>query len=154
MRFRSARRCAAVLLLAAGCSSSDDATHGPPGAAVSTVPAGAPVTPIRHSYFPRREDVDFWETVPKTHLEPVFFLQVQPQILTPAEGPWVATFSDRDGRVLARIPGLRVDVATGNFLFLCARDRFPPGDWTLVLEVTEGGLQGREPRQVFRFRVE
>jgi hypothetical protein len=149
------RWCGAVLLLAVGCTgSSEDASSEQAAPPVSALSTGAPVTPIRHSYFPRRNDVDFWETVPKTHVEPLFFLQVQPRIQTPAEGPWIATFSDRDGRVLARIPGLRVDVATGNFLFLCARDRFAPGDWTLTLEVVEGGLAGREPRQVFRFRVE
>jgi hypothetical protein len=147
-----ARGPAAVLLLCAGCSSSpeDAATE----AVAVSAPGSVAVSPIRHSYFPRRDDVDFWETIPATHAEPQFLLQVQPRIQTPAEGPWIATFSDREGKLLARIPGLRVDVATGNFLFLCAKSRFAPGDWTLALEVMEGGLEGREPRQVFRFRVE
>jgi hypothetical protein len=148
---------ATLLILGAGCArepeeGSADSSTDPAGA--PSVSAAAPVLPLRHSYFPRREDVDYWETIPRTHSAPQFFLQVHPRIKTPAEGPWIATFSDETGGVLTRLPGLRVDVATGNFLFLCSRRQFPPGDWTLALEVMEGGLAGSEPQQVFRFRVE
>lgn len=147
-----------VLLGAAACSpgpeedrpAASGSADGAPAVAADT----APVLPVRHSYFPRRADVDYWETVPSTHSDPMFFLQVQPRIETPAEGPWVAVFSDETGRPLTRLPGLRVDVATGNFLFLCSRRAFAPGDWTLTLEVMEGGLAGIEPRQTFRFRVQ
>ena len=145
----------AVLLgVAVGCSPApEDETPAATEVAVPAVAAAA-VVPIGHSYFPRRADVDYWETVPRTHTDPQLFLQVHPRIETPAEGPWVATFRDANGDVLIRLPGLRVDVATGNFLFLCARNRFAAGDWTIALEVMEGGLVGREPRQMFRFRVE
>jgi len=144
-----------VVLALGGCSGPDGgspSTDREPAAVTSR--STPPVRPVRHSYFPRRDDVDYWETVPAGDADPQFFLQVYPRIKTPAEGPWVATFSDAAGDVLARLPGLRVDVATGNFLFLCDRSRFPPGDWTITLEVMEGGLSGVEPEQTFRFRVE
>lgn len=145
----------ALLAVAAGCSPApEDETPSAAAPVPAAAVAAAPVVPIGHSYFPRRADVDYWETVPRTHVDPQFFLQVHPRIETPAEGPWIATFTDANGDVLLRLPGLRVDVATGNFLFLCARNRFAPGDWTIALEVMEGGLAGREPRQSFRFRVE
>jgi len=144
---------AALLAVFAGCSPAPEEETPPPATPAAAVTA-APVVPIGHSYFPRRADVDYWETVPRTHAAPQFFLQVYPRIETPAEGPWLATFADANGDTLIRLPGLRVDVATGNFLFLCARNRFAPGDWTIALEVMEGGLTGREPRQEFRFRVE
>jgi hypothetical protein len=146
-----------LLALVAGCS---PAPEKQPGAATESASAlvvatsRLTVVPVRHSYFPRRDDVDYWETIPRTHSDPEFFLQVHPRIKTPAEGPWIATFTDAAGDVLTRLPGLRVDVATGNFLFLCSRREFAPGDWTLALEVMEGGLEGIEPQQTFRFRVE
>lgn len=152
--------CGAGLLLlgAAACSPAPEEDRPPAegsGGGTPVVAARpAPVVPVRHSYFPRRADVDYWETVPTSDPDPQFFLQVHPRIETPAEGPWIASFSDESGRVLTRLAGLRVDVATGNFLFLCSRRAFAPGDWTLTLQVVEGGLAGIEPQQTFRFRVQ
>ena len=146
--------------VAAGCADTSEEETAPPPAAAVTAPVvsasslRAPVVHIRQAYFPRRVDVDYWETIPRNHAAPEFFLQVQPRIKTPAEGPWIATFINSAGEEVVRLPGLRVDVATGNFLFLCSRPHFRPGDWTIRLEVAEGGMVGIEGVQTFRFRVE
>ena len=159
------RRTPAALALALACAAcSGDSGESAPGSVPAAGPGSSPavveargrppVQPIRRSYFPRRSDVDFWETIPRAEAEPEFLLQVHPRVETPAEGPWIATFLDARGEVLTRIRNVRVDVATGYFLFLCSARSFPPGDWTLELEVEEGGFVGREREKVFRFRVE
>jgi len=79
---------------------------------------------------------------------------VHPRIRTPAEGPWTITFVDPEGHEISRQEGLRVDTATGAFTFLCAASRFAPGDWTILLEVPEGGMVAGPREREYRFRVE
>jgi hypothetical protein len=130
------------------------------GCAESTKPSRAPaggerpaVAVIAHSYFPRLESEDYWETISLADAGGDFLLVIQPRIRTPAEGPWRATFRDSGGRVLVSHRNLRVDVATGQFTFLCTARSFTPGDWTLELEVEEGGLVSAERKRLYRFRV-
>jgi hypothetical protein len=108
---------------------------------------------VTHAYFPRLDSEDYWETISLADVGADFLLMIQPRIRTPAEGPWRATFRDANGRVLASHRGLRVDVATGQFTFLCSARSFTPGDWTIELEIEEGGLVSGEPKRTYRFRL-
>jgi hypothetical protein len=112
------------------------------------------VEPVARSFWARPESEDYRETVPRNEVGAHFLMHVAPRIETPAEGPWTIAFVGPSGRELARFEGMRVDVATGHFTFLCATDRFAPGDWTVVLRVEEGGLSGGARRRTFRFHVE
>jgi hypothetical protein len=141
------RALAAVLaVVAAGCA------EDPGGGGVT--PVDAPTEIVRHSYYPRLATEDYWETIRLAEAGPRFMLYVHPRIKTPAEGPWTATFRRSDGHQLSRHTGLRVDVATANFTFLCSSRHFTPGDWTLELEVEEGGLVSGDRKRLYRFRVE
>ena len=136
-----------VACFGVGCSESEKplpATQGADRAAVAVV---------KHAYYPRLESEDYWETILLGDAGAEFLLMIQPRIRTPAEGPWRATFRDPKGRVLALHQGLRVDVATGQFTFLCSARSFAPGDWTIELEIEEGGLVSGDPRRTYRFRV-
>ena len=115
---------------------------------------GAPVEVVEHAYYPRLVSEDFWEVVQLAEAAPHFLLIVHPRIKTPAEGPWTATFRDPAGTALVQHRGLRVDVATANFTFLCAASEFSPGDWSLELEVEPGGMVSGERKRLYRFRVE
>jgi hypothetical protein len=115
---------------------------------------GPAVTVVRRAYLPRLVSEDWWETIRRAEAGPEFLLLIHPLIKTPAEGPWTATFLDPAGRVFAAHHGLRVDVATGQFTFLCRSEMFVPGDWAIELEVEEGGLVAGERKRSYRFRVE
>ena len=108
---------------------------------------------VKHTYYPRHESEDYWETVDLSEAGGTFLLFVQPRIRTPAEGPWTAVFVDPEGRQRSRFTGLKVDVATGRFTFLCSSSDFAPGDWIIQLSVEEGGLVSGERERTFRFRV-
>ena len=117
-------------------------------------PANAPVEAVEHTFYPREESEDYWETIRRVSVGDRFLLAIHPRIRTPAEGPWTAEFVDPGGAVLSAHPGLRVDVATGNFTFLCTTAAFAPGDWTLRLRVEQGGMAAGERARTYHFRVE
>lgn len=140
---------AAAVLLAGGCGG-----EGGGGAAGGGTAGGEAVQPVRHAYYPREISENYWEVVPLADAGPWFLLIVHPRIRTPAEGPWTITFIDPEGHETARHENLRVDTATGAFTFLCAASRFAPGDWTILLEVPEGGMVAGPREREYRFRVE
>jgi hypothetical protein len=131
----------AVAALVTGCSE----TGGAAGSVVEHVP---------RTFYPRPESENFWETIPRAGVGGHFILHVATRIQSPAEGPWTITFLDPTGAELFRQDGLRVDSATGMFTFLCESSRFAPGDWTIRLEVAEGGLVAGPRERILRFRVE
>jgi hypothetical protein len=144
------RRLGAVLVtllavsLASGCGDDTGGAGGAGGGAVEHVP---------RTFYPRPDTENFWETIPRAEVGDHFILHVSTRIKAPAEGPWTITFIDPSGAQLSRHEGLRVDTATGLFTFLCDTSRFAPGDWTIRLEVEEGGLVAGPRERLFRFRV-
>jgi hypothetical protein len=120
---------------------------GPP-----TLPT--PVEVVRHTYYPREGSEDYWEVVSREKTGARFLLVIHPRIKAPIEGPWLVEFRDPSGAVLSRHEGLRVDVATGNFTFLCHSDGFAPGDWGLRMTLEDGGVTAGERVREYRFRVE
>ncbi|MGQ0722000.1 MAG: hypothetical protein ACT4PE_10565 [Candidatus Eiseniibacteriota bacterium] len=143
----------AAASLVAGCGDAGDAGNagGTRRAGVSTTAA---VEHVPRTFYPRPESEDFWETIPRAEAGAHFILHVATRIQTPAEGPWTITFLDPAGSEQFRQDGLRVDSVTGMFTFLCETSRFAPGDWTIRLEVAEGGLVAGPRERGLRFRVE
>lgn len=141
---------------AIGLSGCGENGNGSGASAEANVVAGdgPAVKVVKRGYYPRPESEDYWETIRLEETGPDFLLLVHPRIKTPAEGPWSATFLDPRGEVFSEHHGLRVDVATSKFTFLCQSARFAPGDWTLVLEIEKGGLVAGEPKRTYRFRLE
>ncbi len=138
---------------AAGCDGSDSgaaarARRGPP--AGGAAPAAQV---IAHTYLPRPERENYWEPVVLAPGEPHFLLQIHPRLKTPAEGPWTLRVKNAAGEPVVTLPGMRVDVATGAITLLCESSRFAKGDWTVELDLDEGGVTSGESRYVFRFRV-
>ena len=158
---------AAVTIVAgflASCGSSDSDSAAAPvpatGAAASgpgravPVAASPPVSVVARTFLPRPDGEDFVERIPLAEVGGEFVLQVMPRLITPHEGPWTVTFRHADGDTLARIPGQRVDVATGRLTLLARSDRFRAGDWEIVLTLDEGGQTAGAARRVWKFRVE
>jgi hypothetical protein len=125
---------------------------GRPSRGPSTLPT--PVEVVHHTYYPREGSEDYWEVVSREKTGARFLLVIHPRIKAPIEGPWLVEFRDPTGAVLSRHEGLRVDVATGNFTFLCHSDGFAPGDWGLRMTLEDGGVTAGERVREYRFRVE
>jgi hypothetical protein len=114
----------------------------------------AAVEVIRHTFLPRLEKENYWEPVKLERGEKRFLLEVHPRLKVPSEGPWTLTVSNAQGDVAAREPGQFVDVATGAITLLCEASAFSKGDWTIALDLEEGGRTSGPTRHAFRFRVE
>jgi hypothetical protein len=145
---------AAAAAMAGGCGAEDGGGAARGGAPAEPAAAGEAVELVRHAYYPRELSENYWEVVPLAETGPHFLLMIHPRIRTPAEGPWTITFVDPEGNETARHEGLHVDTATGAFTFLCTASRFAPGDWTILLEVPEGGMVAGPREREYRFRVE
>jgi hypothetical protein len=159
---------AALLLVVAGCGPGDEravpADEAPPagGGPVGGLPVipgpgeglRAPVDVVPRSYLARPVEQDYVEVVPREEAGPVCALLVQPRVRTPREGPWTITFRDPRGEVAATLPPQRVDTATGYLTLVAHTPFFGVGEWTIELDLVEGGLTHGPERQVFRFRVE
>jgi hypothetical protein len=118
-------------------------------------PAGEDaVTVIPHTFIPRLERENYWEPVKLGRGEEKFLLQIHPRLRTPGEGPWTLTIRNAEGEVAARETGQVVDVATGAVTLLCEARSFPRGDWTIDLDLEEGGRSAGPTKHRFRFRVE
>jgi hypothetical protein len=148
---RRAVTAGALLLGAAACTISREAP--PPPSSAEASPAH-PLRVVPHAYLARGADQDWWETIHPAEAGEEFLLYLQPKLLAPAEGPWTLTVRSADGRVVARVPTLRVDPATGRLALLGRTASFPAGDYTLDLELEPGGLTHGPERQQFRFRVQ
>jgi hypothetical protein len=157
---------AAVAALVTGCGDGGGGGNAPAGekraASRGATAGGAPgitvaaggIEHVPRAFYPRPVEEDFWETVPRSGAGAHFLLHVATRIKSPAEGPWTITFLDPAGAETFRQEGLRVDTATGLFTFLCETARFAAGDWTIRLEVAEGGLVAGPRERLLRFRVE
>lgn len=108
---------------------------------------------IRHTFLPRLEKENYWEPVQLQRGERSFLLLVHPRLEAPSEGPWTLTIRNAGGEEVVRKTGQVVDVATGAITLLCDASSFPKGDWTIALELEEGGRTSGPTQQKFRFRV-
>jgi hypothetical protein len=113
-----------------------------------------PAEVIAHTFVPRPEKENYWEPVKLDRGEKSFLLQVHPRLEVPSEGPWTLTIRNSAGEEKMRKIGQQVDVATGAITLLCDAASFPKGDWTISLELEEGGRASGPSKQMFRFRVE
>jgi len=109
---------------------------------------------IRHTFLPRPEKENYWEPVKLERDDQRFLLEVHPKLEAPSEGPWTLTIRNASGEEVVRKPGQTVDVATGAITLLCAAVAFPQGDWTITLDLEEGGRTSGPTQQKFRFRVQ
>jgi len=147
-------------LLLAGCAPGDDA---PPPDGVRDAPAVVPATAdpagepvlrvIPRTYLARSESQDWVEEIDRAEAGERFLLVVEPQLRTPAEGPWTLTLAREGAAAVLRLPHLRVDRATGRITFLVRSDGMPPGEYLALLTLEEGGLAAGPERQGFRFRI-
>lgn len=164
MTMRVAAVLAAWLLLPAPAAAADPA--GSPSAASSAAAPTAPpvaATPAPGDVavrwiprtFPARPESDrFVERIRAAEVGESFLLTVEPQVRTPAEGPWRMTLARDGDPAVLRLGGLRVDGATGQLAFLVTTAAMPSGSYLLVLEVEEGGLALGPAVQSFRFAIE
>lgn len=144
-----------ALLGTASCTISRESPAPPPASTPGAAPAGAaPLRAVRHAFLARPADQDWWETIHPAETGEEFLLYVEPKVLGPAEGPWTVSFRTVDGRVVARLPSLKVDPATGRLTFVGRTASFPVGDYTIDLELEPNGLTHGPQTQQFRFRVE
>ena len=114
---------------------------------------GQSVEVIRHTFLPRLEKENYWEPVQLERGEKTFILQVHPRLQSPSEGPWTLTIRNAGGQEVVRKTAQVVDVATGAITLLCEAASFPKGDWTIALDLEEGGRTSGPTQQTFRFRV-
>jgi hypothetical protein len=120
-----------------------------------SAPSGAePVQVIRHSFLPRLEKENYWEPVILERDDKNFLLLLHPRLEAPIEGPWTLTIRNAKGEEVVRKTGLLVDVATGAITLLCEASAFPKGDWTITLDLEEGGRTSGPTEHKFRFRVQ
>ena len=113
-----------------------------------------PVEVIRHTFLPRLEKENYWEPVILERDDKSFILLVHPRLQAPSEGPWTLTIKNAAGEEVVRKTGQLVDVATGAITLLCEASAFPKGDWTITLDLEEGGRTSGPTQQKFRFRVQ
>lgn len=145
-----------ALLAPAACRTDGEplrsADAADPVAAVTQ--SASPLQWIPHTFLARPDDQDWVERVRVSSVGESFLVCVEPQLRTPAEGPWRLTLARDGDPAVIRIPGLVVDRATGRITFLVRTDAVAPGDYLLLLELEEGGMASGPPSQGFRFRVE
>lgn len=148
--------CAALaFVFGAGCQAGqgDAANEGSAPASSSSATSVVPMEVMNRTFLVRPEDEDWIEEIRLSEVGDRFLLHVRPQLRTPAEGPWILTLA-RDGNpAVYRIPGLRVDRATGHLTFLVHKASMEAGDYLILLTLEEGGMTTTDERQAFRFRV-
>lgn len=150
--FAGVRRACFLLLAAVGVASCGR-NPAETGNASSASSASAAV-PIARTYVPRLERENYWEPIAKREAGPQFLLLIHPRLEVPQEGPFTLVVRRANGPELARIPGRKVDVATGGITLLCDASFYDVGDYLVELELEEGGRTSGATKHTFRFRVE
>jgi hypothetical protein len=103
---------------------------------------------------PRPVEQDYVEILDPAVTGPVCALLLQPRVRAPREGPWTITFVAPNGDTAVKLAPQSVDPVTGQITLVAHTPFFGPGEWTIELDLVEGGRTHGPERQVFRFRVE
>ena len=150
---------ALLALVIAGCSGESPDGAAAPRGGVPVIPSPgeglrAPVDVIRHTIIPRPIEQDYVEVLDVSEMGPVCAMLVQPRVRTPREGPWTVTFVTPAGDRAVVLPPQSIDPVTGQITLVAHTPFFGPGEWTIELDLVEGGITHGPERQVFRFRAE
>lgn len=112
-----------------------------------------PLQVVHRTYLARPDDQDWVEEIVLEEAGSQFLLYVEPQLRSPAEGPWTLTLAREGDARFIRAPNLHVDRATGRLTFLLQTQGMPPGDYLALLTLEEGGRATGPVEQGFRFRL-